>query len=156
MTASRATSVGASRPAVPVRAERRSEMANRFNVKIPVTENPNEKEIATLHVKDIADKDFEAEVLAANLPIVLGFYSADSKPCETLAPRFAAVAQRYAGKVGFVRILRQAGGGASARLGVTGSPTVVFFKGGKEAGERLSGDEIQRTVLKSRVEALLA
>jgi hypothetical protein len=39
---------------------------------------------------------------------------------------------------------------------VTGSPTVVFFKGGKEAGERLSGEEIKRTELKSRVEALLA
>lgn len=129
-------------------------MANRFSVKIPVTEKPSEKE-APAHVREIAEKDFEAEVLGAALPVVLDFYSAGSKPCEELAPRFAAVAQKFAGKVGFIRILQQGGGGLSAKLVVTGSPTVVFFKGGKEAGERLSGDEIKRTVLKSRVEALL-
>ena len=121
-----------------------------------MTENPNEKEVAAVHVKEIAEKDFEAEVLGAALPVVLDFYSADSKSCEALAPRFAAVAQKFAGKVGFVRILRQGGAGLSAKLVVTGSPTVVFFKGGKEAGERLSGEEIKRTELKSRVEALLA
>jgi thioredoxin-like negative regulator of GroEL len=130
-------------------------MANRFNVKVPVVENTNEKEIAASHVKEVAEGDFEAAVLGATLPVVLDFYSTDSKPCEALAPRFAAVAQKFAGKVGFMRVLRQGGGGASAKLGVTGSPTVVFFKGGKETGERLTGDEIQRTVLKSRVEALL-
>jgi thioredoxin len=130
-------------------------MANRFNVKLPVTQDPKEQETAAVHVKEIAEKDFEVEVLGAALPVVLGFYSADSKPCETLAPRFAAVAQKFAGKVGFVRVLRQ-GGGLSAKLGVAGSPTIAFFKGGREAGERLSGDEIKRTDLKARVEALLA
>jgi thioredoxin 1 len=129
-------------------------MANRFNVKIPVTENPNEKEIEATHVKEIAEKDFEVEVIKAALPVVLNFYSADSKPCETLAPRFAAVAQKFAGKVGFFRIL-QGGGEISTKLGVTASPTLVFFKGGKEAAERLSGDDVKRTALKSRVEALL-
>ena len=130
-------------------------MANRFSVKIPVTENPKEQEVAAVHVKEIAEKDFEKEVLGAALPVVLDFYSADSKPCEALAPRFAAVAQKFAGKVGFVRTLHQGTGGLSAKLVVTGSPTVVFFKSGKEAGERLSGEEIKRTELKSRVEALL-
>jgi thioredoxin-like negative regulator of GroEL len=129
-------------------------MANRFNVKIPVTENPDEKEIEALHVKEIADKDFEAEVLGAALPVVLDFYATDSKPCEALAPRFAAVAQKFAGKVRFLRVL-QRGSQLSAKLGVVATPTLVFFKGGKEAGERLSGDEIKRTALKAGVEALL-
>jgi hypothetical protein len=53
------------------------------------------------------------------------------------------------------RDLLQRGGELSAKLGVTGSPTLLFFKGGREAGERLSGDEIKRTALKSGVEALL-
>ena len=130
-------------------------MANRFSVKIPVTENPKEKEVAAVHVKELAETDFEAQVLGAPLPVVLDFYSAGSRSCEALAPRYAAVAEKFAGKVGFLRILRQDGGGLTAKLAVTSSPTVVFFKGGKEAGERLSGDEIQRTALKARVEGLL-
>jgi thioredoxin-like negative regulator of GroEL len=129
-------------------------MANRFNVKIPVTENPKEKEIEALHVKEIVEKEFDVEVLGAAVPVVLDFYAAGSKPCEDLAPRFAAVAQKFAGKVRFLRVL-QGGGGLSAKLGVTRSPTLVFFKCGKETGERLSGDEIKRTALKAGVEALL-
>jgi thioredoxin-like negative regulator of GroEL len=131
-------------------------MANRFNIKTPVTENPNEKEIATLHVKEIAEKDYQTEVLAATLPVVLDFYATDSKPCEALAPRFAAVAEKFAGKVQFLKVLRQGNAELTARLGVTVSPTLVFFKGGKETGERLSGDDVKRTALKAQVEAMLA
>jgi hypothetical protein len=35
-------------------------------------------------------------------------------------------------------------------------PTLVFFRDGKELGERLSGEDIKRTALKAQVEALLA
>jgi thioredoxin-like negative regulator of GroEL len=131
-------------------------MANRFNVKVPVTENPKEKEIAAEFVKEMAEKDFEAQVVGAALPVVLDFYAAGSKPCEALAPRFAAVAEKFAGKVHFLKILRQDGSGLAGKLGVTGNPTLVFFKGGKETGERLSGEDIKRTALKAQVEALLA
>jgi len=131
-------------------------MANRFTVKVPVTENPKEKEIAAEFVKEMAEKDFEAQVVGAALPVVLDFYAAGSKPCELLAPRFAAVAEKFAGKVHFLKVLRQDGSGLAGKLGVTGNPTLVFFKSGKETGERLSGEDIKRTALKAQVEALLA
>ena len=131
-------------------------MANRFNVKLPVTRNPSEDEVAAVHVKELAEKDYDTEVMAAPLPVVVDFYAKDSKPCEALAPRYAAVAEKFAGKVRFLRVLRQDNAALAAKLGVSGAPTVVFFKNGKELGECLSGDEIQRTALKARVEALLA
>jgi thioredoxin-like negative regulator of GroEL len=130
-------------------------MANRFSVKIPVTENPKEKEVAAVYVKEMAEKDFEAEVVGAALPVVLDFYATGSKPCEALAPRFAAVAEKFAGKVRFMKTLRQDNAALAGKLGVTSNPTLVFFKGGKETGERLSGEDIKRTALKARVEALL-
>ncbi len=131
-------------------------MANRFNVKLPVTRNPSEDDVAAVHVKELAEKDYDTEVMAAPLPVVLDFYAKDSKPCEALAPRYAAVAEKFAGKVRFLRVLRQGNAELAAKLGVTAAPTLVFFKNGKELGERLSGDEILRTALKARVEALLA
>ncbi len=130
-------------------------MANRFNVKLPVTENPNVKETEALHVKELAEKDFEAEVVGAALPVVLDFYAKESKPCEELGPRFAAVAEKFAGKVRFLKVLRSANEALAAKLGVTASPTLVFLRGGKEEGERLSGEDIKRTALKARVEAML-
>ncbi len=131
-------------------------MANRFNEKLPPTENPSSKELASLHVKDIAEKDYEKEVISASLPVVLDFYATESKPCEELAPRFAAVAEKFAGKVHFMKVLRQDNAELATKLGVTAIPTLVFFKGGKEHGERLTGDDVKRTALKAQVEALLA
>ena len=130
-------------------------MANRFNVRLPVTEDPAVKAVEALHVKEIAEKDYEAEVVAAALPVVLDFYATDSKACETLGPRLAAVAEKFAGKVRFLKVLRAANAQLSGKLGVTASPTLVFLSGGKEKGERLSGEDIKRTDIKARVEAML-
>jgi len=55
-----------------------------------------------------------------------------------------------------LKIFRQGNRELATRLGVTGSPTVLFFKGGKEVGARMSGEDIQRSALKRAVESLLA
>jgi thioredoxin 1 len=131
-------------------------MANRFSVKPPVDPTTTESAPAAVHVKELGEKDYATEVTGAPLPVVLDFYAADSKPCAALAPRYAAVAEKFAGKVRFLKILHAGNPELAAKLSVTAAPTVVFFKDGKELGERLSGEEILRTALKARVEALLA
>ena len=107
------------------------------------------------HVKEIAAQDYEREVLAAKEPVVLDFYSTECPPCEALAPKYDAVAEAFAGRVRFLKIFRQGNRELATRLGVTGSPTLLFFRGGAEVGERMSGEEIKRTALKAQVEALL-
>ncbi len=106
-------------------------------------------------VKELSEKDYDAEVLKATIPVVLDFYSNESAPCTALAPRFGAVAEKFEGKIRFLKILRQDNSGLAKTLNVTGSPTLVFFKQGAEFGERLSGEDIKRTALKANVEALL-
>jgi len=110
----------------------------------------------SVHVKEITQADFEAEVAKSTLPVVLDFFSTECPPCEALAPKFDAVADQFAGKVRFLKIFRQGNKDLASRLGVTGSPTLVFFKGGAEQGERMSGEEIKRTAIKAQVESLLA
>ena len=106
-------------------------------------------------VKQLVEKDYDAEVLNAPEPVVVDFYSADSAPCAALAPRFGAVAEKFEGKIRFFKILRGENDALAKKLNVTCSPTLIFFKSGKEMGERLSGDDIKRTSLKASVEALL-
>ena len=108
-----------------------------------------------LFVKELLEKDFEAEVLKSTEPVALDFYSADSAPCATLAPRYGAVAEKFDGKIRFFKILRGNNEALAKKLNVTTSPTLLFFKSGKELGERLTGDDIKRTSLKASVEALL-
>ncbi len=112
-----------------------------------MSDNPN--------VKVIESGQFEAEVLGADAPVILDFFSTECPPCEALAPKFEAMADKFGGQVRFLKIFRQGNRELATRLSVTSSPTLLFFKGGKEVGERLTGD-IQRSAIKSAVEALLA
>ena len=108
------------------------------------------------HVKQITAADFPQEVLAAGLPVVLDFFSTECPPCEALAPKFEAVAEQFAGRVRFLKIFRQESRDLAKQLGVTGSPTLIFFdRVGQERGERLGGGDIKRTAIKAQVEALL-
>ncbi len=108
------------------------------------------------HVKEISAAAFEPEVLAAGTPVVLDFFSTECPPCEALAPKFEAVAEQFAGKVAFLKIFRQGNRELATRLGVTGSPTLIFFKGGREVAPRMSGEDIKRSALKATVEGMLA
>ncbi len=106
-------------------------------------------------VQDITTPEFEQQVLASATPVVLDFFSTECPPCEALAPKYDAVADQFAGKVRFLKIFRQGNRELATRLGVTGSPTLVFFKGGKEVGARMTGEDIKRSALKAAVEALV-
>ncbi len=107
------------------------------------------------HVKEITAQEYEREVLAAGEPVVLDFYSTECPPCEALAPKYESVAEAFAGRARFLKIFRQGNRDLAARLGVTGSPTLLVYKAGKEVGERMTGEEIKKTALKAQVEAML-
>jgi len=130
-------------------------MANRFGVWVPGAEDQARKEAEAANVQELAETNYEAQVTGSTLPVVLDFYGTGSKACEALAPRLAAVAGKYTGKVRFLKVQLETNAALAGRLGVTGTPTVLFLQGGKEKGERLTGEEIQRTALKARVEGLL-
>jgi thiol-disulfide isomerase/thioredoxin len=87
--------------------------------------------------------------------VVLDFFSTECPPCEALAPKFDAVAEQLGGRVRFLKIFRQGNRELAVKLGVTGSPTLLFFRGGREVGARMTGEEIKRTALKAAAESLL-
>ncbi|WP_242342419.1 thioredoxin family protein [Anaeromyxobacter terrae] len=106
-------------------------------------------------VEEISANQYDERVLGAETPVVLDFFSTECPPCEALAPKYEAVAEQFAGKVRFLKIFRQGNRELATRLGVSGSPTLLFFKSGREVGARMTGEDIKRSALKSAVEALL-
>jgi thiol-disulfide isomerase/thioredoxin len=106
------------------------------------------------NVREIQGSDYDREVTGAAGPVVLDFFSTECPPCEALAPKYEAVADQFAGRVTFLKVFRQGNRELATRLGVSGSPTLVFFKNGQEQGQRLTG-EIKRSEIKAAVEALL-
>ena len=104
-------------------------------------------------MKEIKAAEFEKEVLQGGL-VALDFYSSECPPCEALAPKFEGLANLFGNEIKFLKIFRQENRELASELDVSSSPTVLFFKNGKEVGKRLSGG-IKRSELLSSFESLL-
>ncbi len=83
--------------------------------------------------------EFENAVLKSNLPVIVDFFSDECPPCEVLAPIFEKMAEKYGEHIRFIKIKREENKEFAKSLNVSGSPTVLFFKNGREIGSRLSG-----------------
>ena len=105
-------------------------------------------------IREIDEATFEREVLAHDGPVAVDFYSTECPPCEALAPKYEAAGDAYGGDVKFVKIFRQGSRALADTLGVKSSPTVLFFRGGREVGARLGGG-IKRSELAAQLDALL-
>ena len=102
---------------------------------------------------EITAADYGEKVLKHKGLAIVDFYSQDCSPCEALAPKFEFFAELYHGEIAFYKIFRQGDRDHSLSLGVKGSPTLLFYKDGKEVAPRLSGaikkSEIKKTIVES-------
>lgn len=99
-------------------------------------------------------EEFEKLLKSSDKPIILDFFSDDCPPCDVLAPIYEKMADKYGDYISFVKIMRQDNRELALKLGVTGSPTVLFFNNGKEIGSRLSGFMTKPQVRKAIEEIL--
>ncbi len=104
-------------------------------------------------MKEINADNFEKEILQGG-KVVLDFYSSECPPCDALAPKFEGIAELFGKEARFLKIFRQKNRALAERLGVTSSPTVLFFENGKEVGIRLTGG-IKRAELFEGMKALI-
>ena len=104
-------------------------------------------------IQSIDSSQFEQEVLAAERA-VLDFYSTECPPCEALAAKYELLSELYGDDVKFFKIFRQENKPLAASLGVTSSPTVLFYKKGVLTGDRLTG-AVRREDLMRNLDALI-
>ncbi|MHB9155075.1 MAG: thioredoxin family protein, partial [Endomicrobiales bacterium] len=104
-------------------------------------------------IKYINSSEFEKEVLAAERAAV-DFYSTDCPPCDALAAKFEPLSELYGDEISFIKIFRQENRPLAESLGVTSSPTVLFYRQGKLTGGRLSG-AVRREDLMRNLDALI-
>ena len=73
---------------------------------------------------------FDAEVLQAELPVIVDFWAAWCGPCKQMAPVFEELAREYVGLVKFVKVNVDEQPQIAARYGVQSMPTLlVFYQG---------------------------
>ncbi|TVQ86279.1 MAG: thioredoxin-disulfide reductase [Bacteroidetes bacterium] len=89
-------------------------------------------------LEEIKQEEFEKE-LKENENLVLDFYSTECPPCEALAPKFESLTELYGKDVRFIKMFRQGNRELAEKLGVKSSPTLLFYKNGKQTGDFLTG-----------------
>jgi len=104
-------------------------------------------------MKEINAVDFEKEVLKGG-KVVVDFYSTECAPCEALAPKFDAMAELYGDKIKFLKVFRQRNRELATELGVSSSPTLLFFENGKQILDTISGG-IKKSEIVERLDQML-
>lgn len=102
----------------------------------------------------INSTNFENEVFKSG-KVVVDFYSTECPPCEALASKFESLADVYSDEIKFVKIHRQENRELALSLGVSSSPTLLFYEDGELKGKRLSGG-IKRSEIVENLELLLS
>ena len=105
-------------------------------------------------IMHITANEFQKEVINAE-NVVVDFYSTECPPCEALASKFESLSLVYGNDVKFIKIFRQENKELAISLGVSSSPTLLFYKNGERVGDRLNGG-IKRADIVKNLELLIS
>lgn len=91
---------------------------------------------ATL-VSHAGEQNFDTEVLAAPLPVLVDFTAPWCGPCRALSPILHQIAAEAEGRLKVVEIDADQNPSLARRFGIRGVPTVIAFADGKEVGRQV-------------------
>lgn len=89
-------------------------------------------------VVSLTDENFRKEVLESDVPVLVDAWSDGCGPCKMLEPVVMQLSRDYQGKLKVAEFNVERAPKTAARLLVTGTPTVVYFRKGREV-ERVVG-----------------
>ena len=87
--------------------------------------------MASEHVVEFTDQNFEQEVLSSSTPVLVDFWAEWCMPCRMLAPTIEKIAKDYAGKVKVGKLDTDANRDVASKYGISAIPTVILFKDGQ-------------------------
>jgi thioredoxin 1 len=88
-------------------------------------------------VTQVNDQEFKSKVLEAPGPVLVDFFAEWCGPCHALAPSIEEIAKEMADRLTVVKLNVDEAPDAASSYGVTSIPTLILFKGGKEAWRRV-------------------
>lgn len=78
-----------------------------------------------------SDKNFEADVLKSNEPVLVDFWAEWCHPCKMLAPVVEEIAKTYKGRIKVFKLNVDENTETPAKYGVQGIPSLLIFRDGE-------------------------
>jgi thioredoxin 1 len=83
------------------------------------------------------DATFDADVLKSAEPVVVDFWAEWCGPCKMIGPSLEEISAELAGKVKIAKLNVDENPGVAGKLGIRSIPTLMLFKGGKLASQKV-------------------
>ena len=103
---------------------------------------------------DVTDQTFDAEVLKANLPVLIDMWAPWCGPCRMVEPILKKLSDKYQGKVKFCRMNVDENQKTPSQYRVMSIPNMLFIKNGKVIDTAVGA--MPEAALQSKVDALLS
>ncbi|MCA9478415.1 MAG: thioredoxin [Simkania sp.] len=104
-------------------------------------------------ITHITPENFDEVVKQADTPVIVDFWAPWCGPCQMMGPVFEELSNEYEGKLSFAKLNTEDHPELASQFGIQGIPTLIFVKGGSEAG-RIVGFA-PKDVLKAKIDEVL-
>ena len=89
-------------------------------------------------VLEVTDKNFEAEVLKSDLPVLVDFWAEWCGPCKVIGPIVSEIAEELSGKLKVAKVNVDDAKDLAGNFNIMSIPTLLLFKEG-EVVEQIVG-----------------
>jgi thioredoxin 1 len=104
--------------------------------------------MASANVREFTTDNWEQEVVKSETPVLVDFWAPWCGPCRALGPTIEKLATQFAGKLKVGKLNTDDNQDVATRYGISGIPTLLFFKGGAEPKEKVVGVSSEASLMK--------